>query len=249
MKKWIPAIAIVILFLNGCWTVSETESPTLRVGQNFDLNLRLEGFEYLLLQSSGAYTESTTASAYNYRSNAFATGSSTTSGRTYEYRPDTGFANAFADSFEEMGFNIRSDKPHLVLAARTGSGGFASEEPHFYYQDIPLFLVALATLGSTISCTRENDAQVIVYNLSGKRVAEYYSEKIYNAVSIGFPLANFANSKAYEWYGDREAVCFALIDCINQFTADLQQGRFDTAISNANTQYAKNSEENRGNKE
>lgn len=240
MKKnllMLLAAAIVAAFLSGCCTVYETEGLKLDRAQTFDMNLKLEGFELRSLQKTGTYMGTTTASAYNYQTNAYVSGNANTVGSIYQMCPDEGFANGAADAFETLGFNIRSEHPDLILSGRIGGGRFPWNSWEFWIRDVPVFFVALPAVMTVLSCTRENDAEMIVYDRSGKRLATYSGEHEYTAFSIGFPFANFANPKAYEWYGDRQAAGFSLADCLNQFTADLKAGKFDQNIKAAKAKY------------
>ena len=135
--------------------------------------------------------------------------------------------------FETRGFNIQSEYPELTLVARIGDGHYPWNSWQLWVRDLPLFLIAIPTMGAVISCPRVNNVELLVYDYSGKRIADYTSEKSYYALSIAFPFANFANSKDYSWYGDRKSTEFALIDCVNQFFMDLQVGKFKEAIQSA----------------
>ena len=61
--------------------------------------------------------------------------------------------------------------------------------------------------------------------------------KLAHVFSLAFPFANFANEKAYRWYGDKQAAQFAMADCLNQFLADLKSGKFNEAIEKAKAHY------------
>ena len=226
----IVLVVVISLLLSGCWTIYETPPVALDCSQKFDLNLKLEGFELVSLRQTGFSNSSGSATAYSWQNNSTATayGNSTTA--HYEYRPDDTFAYSVTDTFELLGFNIRSDNPELTLVGRIGSGHFPWKSWGLWLRDAPIFLIAIPTLGSVISCTRENDAQMLVYDRSGKRIASYTGEQSYNAFSVAFPFANFGNEKAYEWYGDRKAAEFSLMDCVSQFLVDLKAGKFDNYI-------------------
>lgn len=225
---------IILLFtallVSGCATIHETSPPPIDLSQKIDMNLRTEGFELLTLQQTGSYHGASYGGAYNYQTGAYVSGNTSTIGNIYERQKDCGFSDFTSDAFEKLGFNIRSNKPDLILVGRVGNGRFPWNAPALYYRDFPVFIFAVATLGSVISCTRENNIQVIVYSADGKRLKEYYACQSYNAFSIAFPFANFANEKAYEWYGDRQSASFALIDCINQFVTDCKSGYFNEVI-------------------
>jgi len=232
MNRLIEAGAVLALamFLSGCCTVYETDPPVLDKSNKFNLNLKLEGFELVSLRPSGVSFGSGSATAYNWKTGTTATAYGNSTAAYYEYCPDGEFANSTADLFEALGFNIRSQHPDLIIVGRVGNGGFPWKSGLFWARDVPVFLVAVPTAMAVLSCTRENDVEVIVYGVLGKRVASYYSKKEYTAFSIGFPFANFANSKAYEWFGDRQSAFFALIDCVNQFSEDLKKGKFNQIV-------------------
>lgn len=234
---WIGA-AVMAVLLAGCWTAYETPQAELNQANHFDMNLKLEGFTLESLQQTGFTTGTASATAYNWRTNDTVSASGSSMSANYEYRPDNVFANSVTDVFENLGFNIRSDSPELVIAGRIGRGGFPWNSWQLWVRDAPLFLIAIPTFGMVISCPRINDAELIVYDCSGKRLANYYAEQGYYALSFAFPFANFANEKAYEWYGDRKAAQFAMIDCLNQFLADLHNGKFNQAIATAKEHYA-----------
>lgn len=228
--KRLVLLLLVALLLSGCAVIHETTPPEIDLSQKINLNLKIEGFELMTLQQTGSYCGNSYGSAYNYQTGASASGSTATTGHIYEQKRDIVFSNHTIDAFETLGFNIRSNKPDLILVGRVGNGRFPWSDPAFYYRDFPVFIFAIATFGSTISCTRENDTQIIAYSTEGKRLKEYYSCQKYNAFSIAFPFANFANDKAYEWYGDRQATSFALTDCINQFIVDCKSGYYNDTI-------------------
>lgn len=224
--------------LAGCWTVYETPAVALDRSQKFDLNLRLEGFTLTTLQQTGFSSSTANATAYDWQTNSTVNAFGTSTTAHYAYRPDESFSYLVTDAFETLGFNIRSDSPELVLAGRIGDGRFPWKSWQLWVRDAPLFLVAIPTFGMVISCPRVNDAVIIVYDRSGKRIADYYAEQQYYSLSFGFPFANFFNNKAYEWYGDRRAAQFAMADCLNQFLADLKSGKFNEAIEKAKAHYA-----------
>lgn len=237
---WLGAVATVVL-LSGCWTIYETpQTEKLDRSKHFDMNLKLEGFARQTLQQTGFTTGTTSATAYNWKTNSTVSASGNSSYAHYEYRPDESFANAVTDVFENLGFNIRSDSPELVLAGRIGKNGHhPTDHGHFWYRDVPIFILSLP-LGFMInSAPRINDAELIVYDLSGKRLANYYSEQEYYTFSIAFPFANLFNEKIYaDLYIDNRAAEFALVVCLNQFFADLKNGKFDQAVRSAKEHYA-----------
>jgi lipoprotein len=226
----IVLVVVISLLLSGCWTIYETPPVALDCSQKFDLNLKLEGFELVSLRQTGFSNSSGSATAYSWQNNSTATayGNSTTA--HYEYRPDDTFAYSVTDTFESLGFNIRSDNPELTLVGRIGSGRFDWGSPWLYLRDGLALLVAFPTFMMIGSYERFNDVRVLVYDIEGKKIADYYSKKSCYVFSLAFPFANFGNEKAYEWYGDRKAAEFSLMDCVNQFLADLKAGKFDNYI-------------------
>ena len=225
MKYLLLTIASVCMFvLSGCMTVCETESPSVAVKFSSEAKLHLEGFQLQTLQATQHHVGYSTASAYNFKTNSWASGSGSYSGTTYERLPDEYFSTIVKDTFEFAGANIRTNAPHLTIEGRIGNGHFIWSAPAMWYRDAPIFIFAVCTFGMAISCERENDVRLIVYSKDGKRLKEYYNSARYHAAGIGFPFALFANEKMYESYGDRMAAKFALIKCINEFILDYNNG-------------------------
>ena len=224
--------------LAGCWTVYETPAVALDRSQKFDLNLRLEGFTLTTLQQTGFSSSTANATAYDWQTNTTVTAHGNSTTAHYEYRPDESFSYLVTDVFETLGFNIRSDSPELVLAGRIGDGRFDWSDPWLYLRDGMAALISFPTFMMIGSYERLNDARILIYDINGKRIADYYSEKNCYVFSLAFPFANFANEKAYRWYGDKQAAQFAMADCLNQFLADLKSGKFNEAIEKAKAHYA-----------
>lgn len=235
MKRIIMAICCAGLgyFLTGCWTVYETPPAQLNRIQYFPLNLRLEGFSLETLQQTGADISTANATAYNWRTNSSVSAYGNSVSTHYEYRPDEAFSNSIIDAFESLGFNVRSDSPDLVLVGRFGNGWLNWRDPWLYLRDGMALLVSIPTFSAVGSYEMFNDARILVYNTKGRKIADYYSEKSCYVFSLAFPFANIANAKAYGAYGRRRATQFALIDCLNQFLADLESGRFKQEIKPA----------------
>lgn len=228
---WVCILIPPTLFLMGCCTVHETEAPRVNALKQFDLKLCLKGFELVSLQQTGFSTASGSGTAYNWKTNSTIAAHGSSVIAHYGYCPDDVFSDSVSDMFESLGFNIKSNNPDLTLVGRVGVGGFPWASWGFWLRDAPVFLIAVPTIGMVISCTRENRVELIVYDQSGKRLTSYASEQRYHSFSVGFPFANFANNKTYEWYGDRKAAQFALIDCVNEFIFDLSHARFDKNIN------------------
>ncbi len=223
-QTWI--LIVFCILMNGCKTISETEAPHVSSAEKIGIAVRLEGFQLESLQKTGVNVGSTNATAYNWKTNSTVTAYGSTTSAQYEYRPDNVFSNIVTDAFENTGINIRSNNPKLVLVGRIGKGRFPWTSAAFWYRDAPVFLLAIPTFASVLSCTRENDVTIIVYDCSGNRLKKYSSTQTYNSFSIGFPFANFANDKAYEWYGDRKSAEFAFLDCLKSFLHDVKNGYF-----------------------
>lgn len=220
----------LLVLLTGCCIIKETPPAKLDLSNKFNLNLRLDGFEIMTLQQTGTYVGSGFGSSYNYRTGSYSSGSSVITAGKYEYRVDKNFTGEISDLFEMLGFNIKSDAPQLILEARLGQGHYPWDKGTLYYRDAPLNLICMLTMGVTVSLERVTDVQIIVYATNGKRLKEYFSEKSHYAFSIGFPFANFANPKAYNWYGDQASLKLAVVDCINQFTTDLREKAFSKEL-------------------
>lgn len=227
MKYFLLMIAGVCLFLlNGCVTVCETESPALTAKFSPETRLRLEGFQLMIWQATQRHVGHSSAAVYDYRTNSWTTGSGSYSGTTYDHVPDEQFSSVVTDIFELSGANIRTDTPDLTIEGRIGGGHYIWSSPAMWYRDVPIFIVTLCTFGMAISSERENDVRLIVYGKNGRRLKEYYASAKYHAAVIGFPFASFANEKIYDAYEDRMATKFALIQCVNAFIQDWNNGFF-----------------------
>ena len=163
--------------LAGCWTVYETPAVALDRSQKFDLNLRLEGFTLTTLQQTGFSSSTANATAYDWQTNTTVTAHGNSTTAHYEYRPDESFSYLVTDVFETLGFNIRSDSPELVLAGRIGDGRFDWSDPWLYLRDGMAALISFPTFMMIGSYERLNDARILIYDINGKRIADYYSEK------------------------------------------------------------------------
>ena len=227
MKYISLLIAGVCLFLlNGCVTVCETESPALTAKFSPETRLRLEGFQLMIWQATQRHVGHSSATVYDYRTNSWTTGSGSYSGTTYDRVQDEKFSSIVTDVFELSGANIRTDAPDLTIEGRIGDGHYIWSSPAMWYRDVPIFIVTLCTFGMAISSERENDVRLIVYGKDGRRLKEYYTAARHHAAVIGFPIAAFANEKIHDAYGDRMAAKFALIQCVNAFVQDYNNGSF-----------------------
>lgn len=226
MKRMLLLLVLAI-FLGGCATIYETDSPKISANKRFNLTLKLDGFQLISLQHTGTDFGSANATAYNWNTNTTVTATGSAVVQHYGYRPDPNFNDFVVDSLEGMGFNLRGGNPDYVLYGRVGSGRFPWNEASFYYCEAPTFLFAIVTFGVALSCARENDVSLLVYDRSGARVAKYTKKQFYRSFSIGVPFAYLANDKAFEWYGDRKAAEFAFLDCLNMFIRDLENGTLE----------------------
>lgn len=232
IKFFLSVIAMICMLVStGCITVYESDEPVVSKKFASDIKLRLEGFQLKSLQPTQFHTGYASTSTYNYQSGKWTTGGGTYSGTTYEFLPDENFSMIVKDAFELAGANIKASNMDLMIDGRIGNGRFMWKKPQLWYRDAPIFLFAVCTFGMALSCERENDVRLIVYNEEGKRVKEYYATASYHAVGIGLPLALFSNEKMYEYYGDRQAAKFALIKCINEFITDWNKGFYKTSAS------------------
>ena len=101
MKYFLLIIASVFMFvLSGCMTVCETESPSVTTKFSSGAKLRLEGFQLQTLRATQHHVGYSTASAYNYKTNSWASGGDSYSGATYERLPDEYFSSIVKDIFE-----------------------------------------------------------------------------------------------------------------------------------------------------
>ena len=139
---------------------------------------------------------------------------------------DDKFPAIVKDIFESSGANIRTDKPELNIEGRIGDGRYMWSSPAMWYRDAPIFVVSVCTIGMVMSKERENNVSLIVYNLEGKRLKEYRAAASYYTAGFGLPFAYLVNNKIRAWDCDRMAAKFALIQCMNEFIRDYNNGFF-----------------------
>lgn len=128
------------------------------------------------------------------------------------------------DIFESSGAIIRTDKPQLTIEGRIGDGRYLWNSPAMWYRDAPIFVVSVCTIGMVMSKERENNVSLLVYNQEGKRLKEYHAAATYHTIGFGLPFAYLVNDKIRAWYCDRMAAKFALIQCVNEFIRDCNNG-------------------------
>lgn len=231
MKKNV-LLLLVTMLLSGCATVYKTPPLKADLSRKINLNLKLDDFEYSRRQNVRLYNSASSGTYTGTYNDTILDGhiNSSTTRSTYYQKKDIVFDNHLVDTFEKLGVNIKTGYPDLILVGRIGNGWRPYDEASVYYKDIPLFVSCILTLGSTFSATRENTVSIIVYTTAGKRIKEYHSRQLYNAVSIGFLLGGIVNSDTSRWIGGRRAACSALNDCVNQFTNDYHSGYYRNYI-------------------
>ena len=207
MKTFLIAAAgVCMLVLTGCMSITEQEAPALTEKFSTETKLHLEGFQL-----------------YTVREKQHRVGNSY-SDTTDERMLDDKFPEIVKDIFESAGANIRADKPELTIEGRFGTGHYMWSSPAMWYRDAPIFVVSVCTLGIVMSKERENDVRLIICNNAGKRLKEYSAKATYYTYGFGLPLAFTEHEKIRAWYCDRMATKFALIQCVNEFVRDCNNG-------------------------
>lgn len=223
---FIAAASFCMVVLSGCMSISEPEAPALTGKFATEAKLHLEGFQLYSVREKQYHAGSSSFTAYNFKTDSWLTGSDSYSGTTYERMIDDKFPAVVKDIFESSGANIRTDKPELNIEGRIGDGRYMWSSPAMWYRDAPIFVVSVCTIGMVMSKERENNVSLIVYNLEGKRLKEYRAAASYYTAGFGFPFAYLVNNKIRAWYCDRMAAKFALIQCMNEFIRDYNNGFF-----------------------
>jgi hypothetical protein len=227
MKIFLAALSVISMcVLSGCMTFNETEAPAMKEKFTTEAKLRLDGFQLYTVREKQHHVGYTYATAYDFRTDRWLTGTGSYSETTYERMLDDKFPEIVKDIFESAGANIRADKPQLKIEGRIGDGRFLWSSPEMWYRDVPVFVVTLCTLGMVITRERENDVRLIVYSMNGKRLKEYRATETYYTSGFGLPMSGLINDKVRSWYCDRMATKFALIKCVNEFTRDYNRGLF-----------------------
>jgi hypothetical protein len=227
MRLFSAAAAIVCMFiLSGCMSVNEPHAPALTAKFANDVQLSLEGFQLYSVREKQHHAGNSYFTAYNFRTNSWITGGNSYSGTTYERMLDEKFPEIVKDVFESAGANIRTGTPQLKIEGRVGDGHYMWNAPAMWYRDAPIFIVSVCTLGMVVSRERENDVQLIIYSMNGKRLKEYRAVATYYTSGFGLPFSAMVTDKIRAWYCDRMAAKFALIQCVNEFIRDCNNGLF-----------------------
>ena len=227
MKIFLAALSVISMcVLSGCMTFNETEAPAMKEKFTTEAKLRLDGFQLYTVREKQHHVGYTYATAYDFRTDRWLTGTGSYSETTYERQLDEKFPPIVKDIFETAGANIRTDKPELTIEGRIGDGHYMWNSAAMWYRDAPIFVVSVCTVGMVISKERENDVKLIVYNKDGKRLKEYSATETYYTAGLGLPFSYLANEKMRAWYCDRMATKYALIKCMNEFIRDYNSGFF-----------------------
>ena len=220
----IAAASFCMVVLSGCMSISEPEAPALTGKFVSEAKLHLEGFQLYSVREKQHRVGNSCFTAYNFKTDSWITGSDSSSGTTYERMLDDKFPAVVKDIFESSGAIIRTDKPQLTIEGRIGDGRYLWNSPAMWYRDAPIFVVSVCTIGMVMSKERENNVSLLVYNQEGKRLKEYHAAATYHTIGFGLPFAYLVNDKIRAWYCDRMAAKFALIQCVNEFIRDCNNG-------------------------
>lgn len=225
---------LMTLVLNGCITLNETsfvQPEAIKLSEV--LNVRVEGFGFLGLQEVSGYIGHA-GYTHNYDSdtrNALITSSSYPyrGFRNYIYAPDRGFSDAVLDSFEQLGYNVQSQEPLLLIKGRVNKGIY--DVSHLGW-DVPVNILGVITLFSVWSSTYINDASLIVYDLKGNRLASYRAGHSCNVAVLSLPFGTLFDRRINDDSYIRQKAGFAAVmDCIYSFQQDMQNGKFNQVIT------------------
>lgn len=122
------AYSIVALCLSGCWTVSETEHPTVVIGavpSGKDVKVQVSGFDAVFTTYDMAYNYGTATSfggwsGWRGRSRCGGIGTSTYSSTTYIPRREAtaAFRDRATDALERAGCIVRTKDPQYGIEVR-----------------------------------------------------------------------------------------------------------------------------------
>lgn len=218
----------IISFLSGCtlqsWrTGGETITAEKDQQRHKKLPISITGFHFSYW--GPVSTSSYLVSSYDYRRNSWSQG--TAVGTQCSTITSSLIQQSVIDSMEYLGYNMKSNRPVIVIDGRIGNEGI--DFSHFW-SDLGINILGGITLGSCGSTRDHTDSCVSVYLPDGNLIKRYTSTSICNYRGIGTPFSVFADMEYRKEYVQLMAGLSSSNVCMSEFLKDLNSGYFDPYI-------------------